>query len=147
MKRLLIVSIAFCAALVSCEGTKSIKSFSGVDSLSYAFGIDIASQIRGVQDSSLNAAVIAAAIKDVFADKAVMTRDDAYAFLNEWFSVREPAKQQAEEKQGMDSRSELSLLTVLGSSLSVNGLALTAKISSPSPLISIPSKPKSLAIE
>ncbi len=103
MKKLLIVMVAFCATLASCQSSTNMKSYSGVDSLSYAFGIDIASQIRGAQDSSLNAAVISAAIKDVFAGKkTAMTRDEAYAFLNEWFSVREPARLKAESKAWLD---------------------------------------------
>ncbi len=98
MKKLLIVAIAFGTALASCQGSKSAKSFSDIDSLSYAIGMDLASNsgVRAVADSSLNVNVIAAAFRDVWADKLQMSKEDATAFINEWFQVRVPAKQKAE---------------------------------------------------
>lgn len=104
MKKLLIVAVVFCAAFVSCQGSKSAKSFSDIDSLSYAIGMDIANNmgIKAVQDSSLNANVLAAAIRDAFANKTQMTPEDATAFINEWFQVRVPAKAKAESQAWLD---------------------------------------------
>jgi FKBP-type peptidyl-prolyl cis-trans isomerase len=95
MKNLLIAAVVFCTALVSCQGSKNIKSYTPIDSLSYAIGIDYGTHAKRL-DSTMNVNVIAAAIKDVLANKAQMTQEDAYAFLNEWFSVRLPAKNKAE---------------------------------------------------
>ena len=95
MKKLLIVAVVFCTAFASCQSTKSIKSYSDIDSLSYAIGIDYGTHAKRL-DSNMNVAIIAAAIKDVLANKPQMTQEDAYAFLNEWFSVRLPAKNKAE---------------------------------------------------
>ena len=91
MKRLLIVAVIFCAAFASCQGSKSIKSFTAKDSLAYAMGVDYGSHAKRM-DSTLNASIIYAAISDVLANKPQMTQEDAFAFLNEWFSVRLPAE-------------------------------------------------------
>jgi FKBP-type peptidyl-prolyl cis-trans isomerase len=98
MKKLMIVAVALSAAFASCQGSKSIKSFSDVDSLSYAIGMDIAlnSGVRSVQDSSLNVNLLNAAFRDVWAKKEQMTPEAAQAFINEWFQVREPARVKAE---------------------------------------------------
>lgn len=105
MKNLLIATIAFCAVgFASCQGSKSIKSYSDIDSLSYAIGIDVTNQlgIKAIADSSLNAAVVAAGVRDFFADKTAMTPEEATAFVNEFFQVRLPAKQKAENQAWLD---------------------------------------------
>ncbi|MDR2890367.1 MAG: FKBP-type peptidyl-prolyl cis-trans isomerase [Alistipes sp.] len=95
MKKLLLVAVVFGSALASCTGSKNIKSFSETDSLAYAIGIDYGSHAKRL-DSTMNASVIYAAIQDVLANKPQMTQEESYAFLNEWFSVRVPAKNKAE---------------------------------------------------
>lgn len=95
MKKLLIVAVVFCAALVSCGGAKNIKSFTAMDSLSYAAGVQFATNLK-MQDSTLNGAILADAWEDVFAGRGKMTLDEAGAFINEWFSVRKPAMDKAE---------------------------------------------------
>lgn len=101
MKKLLIVSIAFGAALTSCGGSKNIKSFTTLDSMAYAYGVFVASDFKRM-DSTMNSAAFAAAFQDEFAGKAHLTIEDAQAFLNEWFSVRKPAMDQAENKVWLD---------------------------------------------
>jgi FKBP-type peptidyl-prolyl cis-trans isomerase len=100
MKKLLIVAVVFGAAFASCQGTKSTKSFSEIDSLSYAIGIDMVNQfqIRAIADSVLEGDIFASAIRDAFDDKPQMTAEDASAFIQEYFSVRLPAKAQAENE-------------------------------------------------
>lgn len=95
MKKLLIVAVIFSAAMVSCKGTKNIKSFNEKDSLSYAIGIDYGTHAKRL-DSTMNVAVIAAAIQDVINNKPQMTQEEAYDFLNDYFMVRLPAKNKAE---------------------------------------------------
>ncbi len=106
MKKLMIVAVAMCAALASCQGSKSLKSYSDVDSLSYAFGVDIGSSLKRMDttqlNSSLNDAIITAAIRDMFNNKPQISHEDAVAFLNEWFQVRMPAKQKAEGQEWLD---------------------------------------------
>jgi len=94
MKKLMIVAVAFCAALASCGGSKSAKSFTQADSVSYAVGIDIVNQfgLRAFEDSTLNGAILAAAVRDAFAQKGQMTPEDATAFLTNYFNVVKPAK-------------------------------------------------------
>jgi FKBP-type peptidyl-prolyl cis-trans isomerase len=92
----LIVAAIFGTAFVSCQGgSKSIKSSSTQDSIAYAIGVDVATNLRRM-DSTFNAATIGSAIKDVFEGKGQMTQEEAYAFLNDWFQVRKPALDMAE---------------------------------------------------
>jgi FKBP-type peptidyl-prolyl cis-trans isomerase len=95
MKKLLIVAVMFSAALVSCQSNKSIKNFTEKDSLSYAIGTDYGTHAKRL-DSTMNVAVIAEAIRDVIANKSQMTQEEAYAFLNDYFMVRVPARNKAE---------------------------------------------------
>lgn len=91
MKKLIIVAAVICAMLASCQGSKNIKSFTTADSLSYAIGTDYGMHAKRL-DSTMSASVIAMAIRDALANKSQMTQEEAYQFLNEWFSVRLPEK-------------------------------------------------------
>ena len=104
MKKLLVVAVIFCAAFASCQGSKSLKSYTTEDSISYAVAVDFVNQfqLRSLQDSVLNGNIFAAAIRDIFADKAQMTPEDATAFLNEYFGVRKPAMDKAESQAWLD---------------------------------------------
>ncbi|MDR0907473.1 MAG: FKBP-type peptidyl-prolyl cis-trans isomerase [Rikenellaceae bacterium] len=95
MKKLLIIAVVFTVAMVSCQSNKSIKNFTEKDSLSYAIGSDYGAHAKNL-DSTMNVAIIAEAIRDVIAGKGQMTQEEAYAFLNEYFSVRVPARNRAE---------------------------------------------------
>jgi FKBP-type peptidyl-prolyl cis-trans isomerase len=53
-------------------------------------------------DSTLNSAILQAAVKEVFAGNANMTPDQAVAFLNEWFGVRKPAEELAAGKAWLE---------------------------------------------
>ncbi len=101
MKKLLVVAVIVSAAFASCQGTKNIKSFSDVDSLAYAIGTDYGNHAKRL-DSTMNPAIIYAAIKDALANKSQMTQEEAFAFLNEWFGVRVPAKALAESQAWLD---------------------------------------------
>ncbi len=98
MKKLLIVAVVFCSAFVSCQSSKSIKSFTTLDSLSYAFGINASEYlgVRALEDSTLVGDIFATAIRDVFTGKTQMTSEEAGNFLNEYYSIRKPALLKAE---------------------------------------------------
>lgn len=99
----MIAAVFFCTASASCQSSQSAKSFSDIDSLSYAIGLDIAvnSGVRGAPsfDSLLNVEVINAAFRDAWAGKAQMTPEQVQAFISEWFQVREPARKKAENAE------------------------------------------------
>ncbi len=106
MKKVIIAVIGVCAALASCQGTKSTGSFSEIDSLSYAIGMDLANNL-GVRalpnnDSSLVVNLITAGFRDAWNGKAQITTEDAAAFIQEFFQVRLPAKAQAEGQAWLD---------------------------------------------
>lgn len=97
MKKLLIVAVVFSTAFASCQSSKNLKSFSTDDSLAYAIGLDYGNHAKRLLDTAtMNVSVIASAIRDVVNNKPQMTQEDAYKFLNEWFSVRLPAKNKAD---------------------------------------------------
>ncbi|MDR2882790.1 MAG: FKBP-type peptidyl-prolyl cis-trans isomerase [Alistipes sp.] len=104
MKKAIIPAVAFCAALVSCQGSKSMKSYTVVDSVSYAVGVDLVNQfqLKAFQDSMLIGDVLATAVRDVFDGKAQMTPEVASAFLNEYFNVRKPALDKAESMKWLE---------------------------------------------
>ncbi len=97
MKNVIIVAVALCTALVSCQGSKNMKNYTVTDSVSYAIGVDLINQfqLKAFQDSMLIGNILATAIRDVFDDKAQMTPEVAGAFLNEYFNVRKPALDKA----------------------------------------------------
>jgi FKBP-type peptidyl-prolyl cis-trans isomerase len=97
MKKLLIVAVIVAVAMVSCKGTKSVKSFTEIDSLAYAIGTDYGAHAKRL-DSTMNVAIIAEAIQDVINDKVKMTQEEAMNFLNDYFMVRIPAKKKAESE-------------------------------------------------
>lgn len=104
MKKLMIVAVASCAALASCGGSKNVKSFTEIDSLSYAIGMDIANNmgVRPIADSGLNVNVLAAAFREAWVAKPQMTQEEATAFINDWFTVRQPARAKAESQAWLD---------------------------------------------
>lgn len=91
MKKLFVAVVAVAAALSACNNASSIKSYSEKDSVAYAIGLDYGRHLKGL-DSTLNPAVVAAAISDVLNNSAKMTQEQAYEFLNEYFMVRIPAR-------------------------------------------------------
>ncbi len=116
MKNLLIIAALVCATLASCQGSKNIKSFTTADSLAYAIGTDYGNHAKRL-DSTMNVTVIASAIRDVLANKSQMTQEEAFQFLNEWFSVRVPAKNMAEGQAWLDEVKTQSGVQETGSGL------------------------------
>ena len=100
MKKVLIV-IAAIAALTSCNsGSKSLKT--ELDSVSYGVGYDLGlflNQRNQIMENTLDYDQVIAAILDLRDGKEKMGEEETYAFLNEYFSVRIPAKKlEAEAK-------------------------------------------------
>lgn len=90
MKKLLVVATAVAVAFSSCcGGGGSIKT--DVDSLAYAIGVDLGTQLKAT-DSTMNPNIIAKGIIDVFNNRAKMTRDSALQIQQEYFMVKMPAK-------------------------------------------------------
>jgi FKBP-type peptidyl-prolyl cis-trans isomerase len=104
MKNIIIVAVAFCAALASCQGSKNVKSFSELDSLSYAIGMDLAISmgVRPLEDSALNVNLLTAGFRDAWNKKEQISMDDASAFIREYFQIRKPAKAKAEGQAWLD---------------------------------------------
>lgn len=94
MKRVIIVMVALAAALTSCNsGSKSLKT--ELDSVSYGVGYDLGlflNQRNQLMDNTLDYDQVIAAIIDLRDGTEKMGEEETYAFLNEYFSVRMPAK-------------------------------------------------------
>ena len=101
MKKLLIVATVVAVAFSSCGGGGgSIKS--DLDSLAYAIGVDLGTQIKAT-DSTMNPNIIAKGIIDVFKNKSKMSRDSAMKVQQEYFMIKMPAKKQKEEVSYLES--------------------------------------------
>lgn len=96
MKKLLILAATAIGTLglASC-GAGSARITSDTDSLAYAIGVDVATNIFRY-DSTLNSNILAKAFKDVFAGKATMTAQEAQAYVQEYMAVILPRKNKAE---------------------------------------------------
>ncbi len=97
MKKIIVIAAiaaGFALAFGSCGGAKSLKTEK--DSLAYALGLDIGMGLKTtLKDSTLNVNLIAAGIKEAFANEMGMTREDATKFLQEYMYVRVPARAKA----------------------------------------------------
>lgn len=88
MKKVFILaaaSVAVFATMTSC-GQGNAKLTTDMDTLAYAIGTDLGSMAFQF-DSTLNADILAAAIKDVYAKTGKMTREEAGAFIQEYMTV------------------------------------------------------------
>lgn len=98
MKKLIVLSAAVAMILSSCNGGgSSLKT--DVDSVAYAMGVDFGSYVKNMDTTNninININVVAAGVKDAFNDNPKITKEDSYALLNEFFSVKIPAKKKAE---------------------------------------------------
>jgi len=92
MKKFLVLGmLAGAVTLTSCNSIGGKTPHSEADSLAYAFGTDLGHSMK-MMDSTINVSMLASALEDVLHNKGAMTLEDAHAFLNEYFSVRKPAK-------------------------------------------------------
>lgn len=91
MKKVIVLGMLAAMAMTSCGTSTSKTPKTELDSVAYGIGLDLGNYLKSV-DSTINVDMVAGAMKDVLANKPKMTQEDAYAFLNEYFSVRKPAK-------------------------------------------------------
>ena len=87
------------AAATEKKVGKSIKSES--DTLSYAVGVDLGTYLQNLKKSAgevLNLKYVIAAINDIAKGKGTLDQEEAVNFLQEYFSVRIPAKKLAESQ-------------------------------------------------
>lgn len=97
MKKFIVMAAAVAVVFSSCgTGGKSVKT--DLDSVAYAIGIDLGTQIKA-SDSLLNPNLIAKGIIDVFKGRNKMTQDSAKQLIQEYFMVKLPAKKQKAEEE------------------------------------------------
>lgn len=101
MKNLLIVAAAVAVIFSSCSmGGGRIKN--DVDTMAYAYGVHIGLSLK-MQDSTMNANLVAKGLIDAFNNKADMDMDSATKVLNEYFMVKLPKKKEAAEVAYLES--------------------------------------------
>ncbi len=90
IRKLLIATTVFCTAFISCKNSNNvnIRSFETLDSVSYALGVDVGMSVKQMIDSTMNRVVFTAAVLDVLEERAKMTSEEAYDFLNSWFNAK-----------------------------------------------------------
>jgi FKBP-type peptidyl-prolyl cis-trans isomerase len=86
-----LLAFAAIVGFSSCTGTKSIKNFTEKDSVAYAIGTDLGSYLNNL-DADLDLNVVQQGMADAIKGEEKINKDDAYAFLNEYFMVRVPAR-------------------------------------------------------
>lgn len=87
MKKTIFIGVATMAAVLSSCGSKegaSIKT--ETDSLSYAIGTELGNMAFQF-DSTMDVEYVVAGVKEVFAKKPTMTREQANAFIQEYMTV------------------------------------------------------------
>ena len=96
MKKVVILSGVAALFLGACTSTGGGSLKSTKDSLAYAMGLDMGSYIQNMDtmlDANLNLAVIAKAMQDVAkSDTSVMSKEAAYNFMREYYTVVKPRK-------------------------------------------------------
>ncbi|MEF9949745.1 MAG: FKBP-type peptidyl-prolyl cis-trans isomerase [Mucinivorans sp.] len=97
MKKVILILIAAVGfAATSCGGSTTVKTEQ--DSLAYALGVDIGTALWTNFDSTMNPNIIADGIKDVFAKKANLTREQAGQYIQHYMTEVLP-KQKAEKNE------------------------------------------------
>lgn len=94
MKKVIIMMVALAAVFTSCNsGYKALKT--ELDSVSYGIGYDLGlfiNQRNVVMEGTIDYDQVINAILDLRDGKEKMGEEEIYAYLNEYFSVRMPAK-------------------------------------------------------
>ncbi len=100
MKKIILGVVIAAFAITSCSTGSAPAPKTQIDSLSYALGIDYGNYLKAIQGQigeDINVDQAAQAIKDVLADKAAMTPEEAYNQLSNYFSVVLPQKFKEQE--------------------------------------------------
>lgn len=116
MKKLFIVLSVFALGLASCtsktgenaqttENGEPVKRKMGTklkttsDSVSYAIGVDLGRYLSSVKENigaDFNEKMVIAAIRDVMADKGTFTNEEAFAYMQKYFTVVLPERNKIE---------------------------------------------------
>ena len=102
MKKIALLAFAAIVGFSSCTGTKSIKNFTERDSVAYAIGTDLGSYLRNL-DADLDLNIVQQGMADAVAGEEKINKDEAYAFLNEYFMVRVPARNLEESTKFLEN--------------------------------------------
>ena len=102
MKKIALLAFAAIVGFSSCTGTKSIKNFTEKDSVAYAIGTDLGSYLNNL-DADLDLNVVQQGMADAIKGEEKINKDDAYAFLNEYFMVRVPARNLEESTKFLEN--------------------------------------------
>lgn len=95
MKKIIVIlaAAAMVCSMASCGGGRALKSEN--DTLSYALGTDFGTSLKQLLeqvDTEVNMDVFYAAVEDVLADEAVLSREEAFGFLRNYFNVVVPQR-------------------------------------------------------
>lgn len=91
-----------CVAIFSACGTGGGRMKSDIDSMSYVYGVYIGNSLRQ-EDSTMNANLLAKGIIDAYNKKTDLAADSVASYLQEYFMVKLPKKQEAQEKTYLES--------------------------------------------
>lgn len=93
MKKLSLMLIAILAvSLSSCGSSDKHILKNEADSLAYVIGLNVGYNLKYNTDSTLNVDALCAAIRDIYAGKALMDMDEAGAFYRQYYNVVKPRR-------------------------------------------------------
>ncbi|NPA68010.1 MAG: FKBP-type peptidyl-prolyl cis-trans isomerase, partial [Chlorobi bacterium] len=101
MKKIFITAgVLFFILFADAQKVKNIKLKTYNDSLSYAFGISIADNLKNQGTKNLNPQAVGRAFQDFYSGKAKITPDDANKIIQKHFEAEEAEKHTATIEEG-----------------------------------------------
>ncbi len=99
-KIIIIIITAFFSIQLNAQKVKSVKLNTHIDSLSYAFGISIADNLKTQKIENINPRAIGRAFQDFYNNESKINKDDANKMIQSHFEDIEAKKHQATVDEG-----------------------------------------------
>ncbi len=107
MKKIsIILLISVITLSVNAQKVKDVKLKTHIDSLSYAFGISIADNLKTQKIENINPQAIGRAFMDFYKNESKINKDDANTMIQTHFEAMEAKKHQATVDEGKKFLSE-----------------------------------------
>lgn len=101
MKKIsIILFVSFFALGLNAQKVKNVKLKTHIDSLSYAFGISIADNLKTQKTENINPQAIGRAFQDFYKNESKINKDDANKMIQNHFENMEAKKHQATVDEG-----------------------------------------------
>jgi FKBP-type peptidyl-prolyl cis-trans isomerase len=107
MKKIAIIVVVLLSfGLIQAQKVKDVKLKTSNDSISYAFGISIADNLKNQQIENLNPLALARAFFDIYNNSAKIKPDEANSMIQTYFETQESKKFEENVKKSKDFHKE-----------------------------------------